>query len=63
LNLQALEREAGQQARSNQPAPAFNKTQSFLWMLAHLQSFLDMPMVVIFGTFMFLVLIHYVHDQ
>jgi hypothetical protein len=32
-------------------------------MLAHLQSFLDMPMVVIFGTFMFLVWVHYIHDQ
>jgi hypothetical protein len=39
-----------------------NKKQSFVWTLA-CPLFLDMPMVVIFGTFMFLVWVHYVHDQ
>jgi hypothetical protein len=56
LNLQALE-------SKQESAPEFNKMESFVWMLAHLQSFLDMPMVVIFGTFMFLVWVHYIHDQ
>ena len=53
----------GSEIHSVETVPESRKKRSaFVWTLSRLL-FLDSPMVFVFGTFMFLVWVHYVHDE